>query len=113
LRGRRTNKEPSFSLHEFRAWLAKQNEPHTNHRKHRPKTAEAMIGKAVDSRLGPTRLECKITEHNNTDIAGTLATEFKQFGGIITAVSDLLLEVEVRSGRFMIPTIYVKDRKGR
>lgn len=103
------NNEPSFSLHEFRSWLAKHQEPKPKKKRAKTQISEAMIGKLVESRLGIKRLEQKITENNQTDIADILADEFKACGGKVTAVSDLLVNVEVKSGSFLIPRIYTKD----
>jgi len=109
----KNNKEPSFSLHEFRSWLAKQQEPKPRKKKVKSKLTEAMIGKCVESRLGLLRLEQKITESNKTDIADILADDFKENGGKIVGVSELMVEVEVASGKFLIPKIYTKDAEAR
>ena len=105
----KNNKEPSFSLHEFRSWLAKQNEPKLRKKKAKSELTEAMIGKIVESRLGLKRLEQKISENNKTKLADILAGDFKDNGGKIVAVNELLVEVVVESGSFLIPKIYTKN----
>jgi hypothetical protein len=105
----RNNREPSFSLHEFRSWLAKQGQPKMRKKKAKTKLQEAMIGKMVEPRLGLTRLEQKIAESNKTEVADILADDFKTNGGKITEVNELMVRIEVGSGSFLIPKIYTKD----
>lgn len=104
--------EPSFSLHEFRSWLAKQGQFKMRKKKVKNAMHESMIGKMVESRLGVKRLEQKIAENNETDIADILADQFKEFGGKIVEVTELMATVEVEGGKFVIPKIYTKDVEG-
>lgn len=104
-----TQREPSFLLHEFRSWLAKQGQFKMRKKKVKNDVNESMIGKMVEPRLGVKRLEQKIAESNKTDIADILAEQFKDNGGKIVDVTELHVTVEVEGGKFCIPKIYTKD----
>jgi len=106
------SKEPSFSLHEFRSWLSTQQGPKPHEQKTKNKLAESLIGKQIESRLGAKRLEMKIADHNKTDIADILAEDFRVNGGKITAVNELMVNIEVDSGTFFLPKIYTKQVEG-
>lgn len=101
-------REPSFSLHEFRSWLAKQTQPKADRSKKHSESCDECVGKRVEARLGIERLKQKIAEGNQVDNAEALAVEFKEEGGTIVAVKDLLVEVQVESGKFFIPQIYTR-----
>lgn len=104
-----TQKEPSFSLHEFRSWLSKQGQFKMRKKKVKNDVNENMVGKMVEPRLGVKRLEQKIAEGNKTEIADILAEQFKNAGGKIVDVSELNVTIEVEGGKFVIPKIYTKD----
>lgn len=104
-----TQGEPSFSLHEFRSWLAKQGQFKMRKKKVKNDVNENMVGKTVEPRLGVKRLEQKIAESNKTEIADILAEQFKTTGGKIVDVSGLNVTIEVEGGKFVIPKIYTKD----
>jgi hypothetical protein len=104
-----TQWEPSFSLHEFRSWLAKQGQFKMRKKKVKNDVNESMVGKTVEPRLGVKRLEQKIAENNDTKIADILAEQFKTTGGKIVDVAELNVTIEVEGGKFVIPKIYTKD----
>ena len=102
-------REPSFSLHEFRSWLSKQDRLKVKKKKAKNDVSEGLIGRMVEPRLGVTRLEQKIAESNKTDVADILAERFKECGGRITAVSELDVTIEVEGRTFNLPKMYTKD----
>lgn len=104
-----TRREPSFSLHEFRSWLAKQGQFKMRKKKVKNDVNENMVGKTVEPRLGVKRLEQKIAENNKTEIADILAEQFKNGGGKIVDVSELNVTIEVDGGKFLLPKIYTKN----
>jgi hypothetical protein len=92
------NDEPSFSLNDFKKWMANQ--------KPVPRKKTDLIGIKVESKLSPKRLIKKIdTEDGNIR---HLAREFYHYGGTIIDVDRDNILVEVDSGTFHIPRFFCK-----
>lgn len=102
--------EPSFSLHDFRKWL-ERNEP-------QPERKERPADRVAESRLGERRLGPKILEANpqlTEDQADEYARVFIANGAEVLKTdmgSDetlwLRLSEEVR---FVLPRIYVRVKR--
>lgn len=109
-----SNKEPSFSLHEFRSWLSKHKSPKGDRSSRKKnKVNEGMVGLKVESRLGIGRLEEKIAEANDgmdPDVVSEVAAEFKENGGLIAEVTGLTVKVQAGEHNFLLPKIYMKSR---
>jgi hypothetical protein len=114
-RNHREETEPSFSIYEFKGWLAKQ--PETDFRLPEFGVIQAkrimgdVVGESIKSRLGLQRLEDQITQHNEglgPSEAKALATAFKEHGGIITEMYDLHIRIKTCKGEFELPKLYTK-----
>jgi len=109
----RPSKDPSFSIFEFKSWLAKQPEFSCSFDDAKKSNVLSdLIGNMVESRLGLVRLQSQITSHNpelTPDIVEKRARVFKERGGLVKDVADLALIIELRSGAtFALPKIYTK-----
>jgi len=111
----REEKEPSFSIYEFKGWLARQ--PEANFRLPDISCIQAkkimgdLVGIRVEPRLGLYRLKDQIAQHNeslNSESVKTLATAFKDNGGVVGAMHDLCLVIETNKGEFRLPKLYTK-----
>lgn len=104
-------REPTFSLNEFRYWLNRNKEDKPERQKsnkiHRDET-----NITVESRLGLSRLSQKILEHNSDtldqDKATDLAKQFKEEGAKILVVEDLMAIIELDGTKFNLPKMYTK-----
>lgn len=104
-------REPTFTLNEFRYWLNKNKEEQPKHKKptkiHRDET-----NIKVESRLGVSRLSQKILEHNaqtlDQEQSDKLAKQFKEHGAEILVVEDLMAVVQVSDVKFNLPKMYTK-----
>lgn len=91
--------EPSFSLNDFRKWVGKQ--------KRESKSMKSKYkGSIVESRLGLKRLVTRMDVDQGELFE--MAKDFKRRGGtILECDGDNILLVEVRSGTFRIPKMFV------
>ncbi len=94
--------EPSFSLHDFKKWMAGQNDKPARQR-------SELIGLRVESKLSPKRLVKRI-EIEEGD-SKSLVKEFCHYGGVIIGVDDNRLLVEVEEGSFYVPKFFCKKVK--
>lgn len=91
------DKEPSFSLNDFRKWMSKQK-----FETKKPK----LRGAIVESKLGLKKLVTKI-DPDQGDLY-EMARDFKRRGGtILECDGDNILLIEVSSGTFRIPKFFV------
>lgn len=92
-------KEPSFSLNDFRKWVGKQ--------KRESRSVKSKYkGSIIESRLSIKRLVTKM-DVDQGDLY-EMAKDFKRRGGtILECDGDNILLVEVRSGTFRIPKLFV------
>lgn len=92
-------KEPNFSLNDFRKWVGKQ--------KRESRSIKSKYkGSIVESRLSLKRLVTKMDVDQGELFE--MAKDFKRRGGtILECDSDNILLVEVRSGTFRIPKLFV------
>lgn len=105
-------REPSFSLNEFRYWLNKNKDDKKVDRKSKAKKIDHDDKNIkVESRLGVTRLGKKILEHNSElgeEKANAIAETFKLDGATIISVEDLMAVVSVGETTFNLPKMYTK-----
>lgn len=95
--------EPSFSLNDFKKWMASQTDkPSRKSRNH----AE-IVGTMIESKISVKRLISKmIVDEGDTR---ELAEEFKEHGGVILdSDKDENLLIEVDSGTFSLPKFFVR-----
>lgn len=92
-------KEPSFSLNDFRKWVGKQ--------KREAKSVKSKYkGSIVESKLSLKRLVTKMDVDQGELFE--MAKDFKRRGGtILECDGDNILLIEVNSGTFRIPKIFV------
>jgi len=96
------NGEPSFSLGDFKKWMASQSKPTPKARGH----AE-LVGMHVESKISIKRLMTKMTADEG-DLT-ELANDFRQNGGtIVDSDKDDNVLIEVDAGSFTIPKFFVK-----
>ena len=109
-----TNKDPSFSIFEFRYWLAKQPDfDCSRHTKVPQKVRNECVNTKIESRLGPERLRKQIAAHNpdmSDQDVDKCARIFKEHGGSVKEVDDLNLIVELGESTFAIPRAYTKPQ---
>ncbi len=92
------NSEPSFSLNDFRKWVSKQ--------KVESYKTTKFKGYVVESRLSVKKLVTRI-DVDQGDLY-EMAKDFKKRGGtVLECDTNNLLLVEVRSGTFRIPKLFV------
>lgn len=92
-------KEPSFSLNDFRKWVGKQ-------KRESKVTKSKYKGSIVESRLSYKRLVTKMDVDQGE--LYEMAKDFRRKGGtILECDGDNILLIEVRSGTFRIPKIFV------
>jgi hypothetical protein len=92
-------KEPNFSLNDFRKWVGKQ--------KRESRSIKSKYkGSIIESRLSLKRLVTKMDVDQGELFE--MAKDFKRRGGtILECDGDNILLVEVRSGTFRIPKLFV------
>ena len=95
--------EPSFSLNDFKKWMAGQNDKPTR----KTRGHAELVGMHVESKIGVKRLMAKMLETDG-DVA-ELASDFRQHGGVILdSDKDDNVLIEVDSGTFTIHKFFVK-----
>lgn len=102
--------EPSFSLYEFRKWLDHHELPNLGSEK-KSEEAKQEYNYTVESRLGISRLETQITQHNSSlseNEVKKIAKQFKENKGKLIDVQDLMSIVEVNSTVIKLPSSYTK-----
>jgi len=92
------NREPSFSLNEFKKWMESQRE-HEVRRNH-------QIGTKVESKVSLKKLLEKIEPEEGE--LYQLAKDFKREGGTLLQMDGQALLVEVNSGTFIISRLFVR-----
>lgn len=99
----------ALSLSDFKHWLSEQDDTSEMMRIEREREAgEELIGKKVKSRVSENKLSNKIeTDYDPVCVV----QEFVENGGTIIAVDGKRLQIEVESGDFMVPRIYVRVKK--
>ena len=108
-----TNRDPSFSIFEFKYWLSKQPEFKcmTKHSCNATKHLEELVGETVESRLGRNRLQHQIEKHNpdlSEEEVQRCTRTFKEVGGQVKKINDLNLIIELATTSFSLPKIYTK-----
>ncbi len=95
-----TNTNPSFSLNDFRKWLADSKKL-----EHKSEKKDSI----VESRIGLSHLESQVKKHNpNLAEPAKFAKAFKEEGAkVLQANGDALL-LEIKLGSFLLPKLYVK-----
>jgi hypothetical protein len=97
--------EPSFSLNDFKKWMTSQKQVTPEERR-----KYELAGVRVESKLGLKRLPSKMSTEDGDLLE--LAREFRRFGGtILESDEDNNVLVEVDSGSFLIPRIFVRKIK--
>lgn len=97
--------EPSFSLKDFKKWMATQKQPPIEDRR-----KYELAGVRVESKLGLKRLVTRMSSQEGDVVE--MAREFRRHGGVILEVdSDNVVLIEVDSGTFHIPRFFVKKVK--
>ena len=99
--------EPSFSLNDFKKWMASQNDAPSHHEKAR---RSPYIGLQVESKLGVKRLVHKMLASEDCDVH-ELAQDFRREGGIVVGAEGENLVIEVDSGTFQLPKFFVRKVK--
>ena len=94
---RKKTKEPSFSLNDFKKWMANQNEDKT----------PDIIGMTVESRISIKKLIDKI-EPESGDLY-EVAKDFKRHGGCVAEMDGSSLLIEVNAGSFIISRLFVRQ----
>lgn len=95
--------EPSFSLNDFKKWMASQTDKPTR----KSRNHSELVGTMVESRVGVKRLVNKMTVDDGE--ARELAEDFKNHGGVVVdSDKDENLLIEVDSGTFMLPKFFTK-----
>jgi Rps23 Pro-64 3,4-dihydroxylase Tpa1-like proline 4-hydroxylase len=104
-------REPTFSLNEFRYWL-NRNKDDQPERKKSMKVQRNETNIRVESRLGISRLSQKILEHNadtlDKEQADALAMQFKEEGAKILVVEDLMAIIQIDDVKFNLPKGYTR-----
>ena len=90
------NKEPSFSLNDFKKWMANQNEEKT----------PDIIGMTVESKISMKKLLDKIEPE--TGELYEVAKDFRTHGGRVSEMDGSSLLIEVDSGSFIISRLFVR-----
>ena len=94
--------EPSFSLNDFKRWMASQKRQTSES----PKKSR-LVGRYAESKIGAKRLINHITAENG--VAEELARDFRRYGGVIAEVDrDNTLLIEVESGTFRVPKFFCR-----
>lgn len=102
--------EPSFSLYEFRKWLDHHELPNLGSEKKSEET-KPEYNYMVESRLGISRLELQLAQHNpslNENEVKKIAKQFKENKGKLIDIQDLMSIVEVNSIVVKLPSSYTK-----
>lgn len=89
------NREPSFSLNDFKKWMDGQNDDR-----------KESIGTKVESKINLKKLVDRI-EPAEGEIT-QLAKDFKRNGGTIAQMDGQAFLIEVNSGSFVISRLYVR-----
>lgn len=104
-------REPTFSLNEFRYWL-NRNKDDQPERKKSTKVHRNETNITVESRLGVSRLGQKILEHNadtlDQEQAEALAKQFKEEGAKVLVVEDLMATIQIDDVTFNLPKGYTR-----
>lgn len=107
-------RDPSFSIFEFRYWMAKRPQSDfaigkIEQNNGNKDSSDSHIGHSVESRLGIVRLEQQIEKHNN-DLkeVKVIAKDFKDHGGQVVDVDDMCFIIETKLGVFNLPSVYTK-----
>jgi hypothetical protein len=110
-RGMQSKGRPSFSVHEFKNWMAQQpNMSDFFDLKMEQNDADnELVGREVGAKVSLNKLIQKI--HTDEGDVEELAADLAENGGIILDVEEKNLLVEVDSGCFYIPRFCVKLRK--
>ena len=92
------NREPSFSLNDFKKWMDSQSD--YTMRKH-------QIGTKVESKISLKKLIDRI-EPEEGDLVEFLAKDFKRNGGTLAQMDGQAFLIEVDTGSFVISRLFVK-----
>jgi len=99
--------EPSFSLNDFKKWMASQTDKPASKSRH----YSELVGLQVESKISTKRLLSKMTAEEGD--LHEMARDFRQYGGVILdADKDDNLTIEVDSGTFIVPKFFVRKHKG-
>jgi hypothetical protein len=103
-----TGERPSFSLHDFKGWLAEQKDMSEffNIEKPLPSKIEGFIGMNVIPKVGLKKLLEKA--HADDGDAEQMVHELMEDGGVIVDIKGKELLVEVDSGCFYIHRFCVR-----
>jgi hypothetical protein len=95
--------EPSFSLNDFKKWMASQTDKPTR----KSRNHAEIVGTMIESKIGVKRLMSKMLVDEG-DVR-ELAEDFKEHGGVVVdSDKDEILLIEVDSGTFMLPKFFVR-----
>jgi len=87
-----------FNISDFKRWMKEQPDVPS----HSP-----FIGVYVESKLSPKRLVGKAEVEDDSSI-DDLVEDFSENGGIVTDVNGHWFTIQVDSGTFTVPRMYVK-----
>tara|TARA_Y100000034_G_scaffold3535_1_gene4280 strand:- start:7202 stop:7489 length:288 start_codon:yes stop_codon:yes gene_type:complete len=90
----------NFSLYDFKKWMDNQKDEQS------PRPRSKFIGTWVESKLRAKKLVIKIDAQEGEP--KDLVEDFMESGGRIIDVDGLSFLVEVESGNFYVPRLFVK-----
>lgn len=97
------NRQPNFSLDDFKRWMRKHDSEEENSTEQRQSN---LVGLRVESKIEEDRIQAKMKEAEG--YPEDLAFEFFENGGVIANVDGKYFLIEVDAGTFLIHRAYVR-----